>query len=87
MSSEPITEPDERGLVIYVGQDVAGHWLVQDNCRKLEGCFVSRGAALSFAHAERDIYHARLELSALTMVPLIPFGPVAAEEHMLLRAA
>jgi len=87
MSSEPIAEPDERGLVIYVGQDVAGHWLVQDSCRKLEGRFVSRSAALSFAQAERDIYHARLELSALPMVPLIPFGPAAIEERMLLRAA
>lgn len=87
MSSEPNPEPDERGVVIYVGQDKAGHWLVQDSSRKLEGRFVSRGAALNFAAGECQIYHASLEITAAPLVPLIPFGPVAACEYALPCAA
>lgn len=87
MSSEPNPEPDERGLVIYVGQDKAGHWLVQDNGKKLEGRFVSRSAALSFAKGECQSYHACLELAEAPLVPLIPFGPVTAAEYTLPRAA
>jgi hypothetical protein len=86
LSSEPNPEP-ERGLVIYVGQDRAGHWLVQDSGKTLEGRFVSRSAALSFAEAERQIYHASVEIAAVPLVPLIPFGPVAADERALPRAA
>lgn len=87
MSSEPNLEPDEHGLVIYVGQDKAGHWLVQDNVKKLEGRFVSRSAALSFAKGECQIYHASLEMAAMPLVPLIPFGPVTAANYQLPRAA
>lgn len=87
MSSQPHPEPDERGPVIYVGQDTAGHWLVQDSGRNMEGRFVSRTAALSFAKAERQIYHASLELASAPLVPLIPFGPVSPTDHALLRAA
>ena len=87
MSSEPTPEPDERGLIIYVGQDKVGHWLVQDSGRKLEGRFVSRGAALSFAVGECQIYHASLEITAAPLVPLIPFRPVAVGEYALPRAA
>ena len=87
MSSEPNPEPDERGLVIYVGQDKAGHWLVQDNGKKLEGRFVSRSAALSFAKGECQIYHARLSIADVPLVPLIPFGPVTAADYQLPRAA
>lgn len=87
MSSEPYPEPDERGLVIYVGQDKAGHWLVQDSSGNLEGRFVSRSAALSFAEAERQIYHATLEIAAAPLVPLVSFTPPTASEHALSRAA
>lgn len=87
MSSESKSEPDERGLVIYVGQDKAGHWLVQDEGKKLEGRFVSRSAALSFARGECQIYHARLEMARMALVPLIPFGPLAAVEFALAHAA
>lgn len=87
MASEPTPEPDERGPIIYVGQDRAGHWLVQDDCRNMEGRFVSRSAALSFAEAERQIYHASLEIVSAPLVPLIPFGPVSPAEHVLLLAA
>jgi hypothetical protein len=87
MSHDPDPEPDERGPVIYVGQDEAGHWLVQDGGRNMEGRFVSRSAALSFAEAERQTYHASLEIASAPLVPLIPFGPVSATEHALPRAA
>jgi hypothetical protein len=87
MSSETTLEPDERGTIIYVGQDKAGHWLVQDSGRKLEGRFVSRDAALSFAEAERQIYHANVEIASAALVPLIPFGPVSPATHAQPRAA
>lgn len=87
MSSEPTSEPDGRTTTIYVGQDTAGHWLVQDSGRRMEGRFVSRGAALSFAEAERQIYHARLEMASAPLIPLISFEPVSPAEHALRRAA
>ena len=92
MASSISPEPDQRGLnvsrtVIYVGQDAAGHWLVQDSAKRLEGRFVSQGAALSYARAEREIYHAEVEIASIPMVPLIPFAPVAAHECALPRAA
>ena len=87
MSSDPHPEPDERGLVIYVGQDKAGHWLVQDEGKTLEGRFVSRSAAVSFARGECDIYHASLLIADGPLVPLIPFGPVTATDYQLPRAA
>jgi hypothetical protein len=87
MSSEPNPEPDERGLVIYVGQDKAGHWLVQDKGGKLEGRFVLRSAALSFAKGECQIYHASLLIAEVSLVPLVPFDPVTAADYQLPRAA
>ena len=87
MSSEPTPEPDERGTIIYVGQDKAGHWLVQDSYGYLEGRFVSREAAVSFAEAERQIYHATVEMVARPLVPVIPFGPVGPAEHAWPKAA
>lgn len=87
MSSEPISEPDPVGFVIYVGQDRAGHWLVQDSRRTLEGRFVSYAAAMSHAQAERDIYHASVEIAAVPLTPLVPFAPVGRDERALPRAA
>lgn len=87
MSSEVSAEPDQPAHVIYVGQDCAGHWLVQDNTRMLEGRFVSRAAAMSFAEAERQIYHARLAVSPMPLTPVVPFGSAAAQACALPRAA
>ena len=87
MSPELNPEPDQRGLVIYVGQDKAGHWLVQDSGKSLEGRFVSRSAALSFAEAEGQTYHASVEIAAAPLVPLISFRPLAADERAHRRAA
>ena len=92
MTSSIASEPDQRGLsssgnVIYVGQDEAGHWLVQDSGKRLEGRFVSRDAALSYARAEREIYHAEVEIASAPMVPVITFAPLAVHERALPRAA
>lgn len=87
MPSNASSEPDQRGLVIYVGQDRAGHWLVQDSARRLEGRFVSRAAAVSYALAEGQIYHAAVTLTPTPMVPLVPFAPPAAHERVLAQAA
>ena len=87
MSSEPNPEPGEGGTIIYVALDKAGHWLVQDRGRRMEGRLVSRGAALSYAEAERQIYHASLEITSTPLVPLISFEPVGPAEHALRRAA
>jgi hypothetical protein len=87
MSSEPNPEPDRQRLILYVGQDIAGHWLVQDSTRKLEGRFVSYGAALSYAQAERQIYNARVEVASAPLTPLVPFTPVGRDECVLARAA
>ncbi|WP_375398642.1 hypothetical protein [uncultured Sphingomonas sp.] len=87
MSSVPAPEPDPSTPTIYVGQDNAGHWLVQDSGKRLEGRFVSFAAAMSYAHAERDIYHAAVEIAATPLAPLVPFAPVAANERALPRAA
>ncbi|RMB24852.1 hypothetical protein C8J47_3753 [Sphingomonas sp. PP-F2F-G114-C0414] len=87
MSSEPISEPDPTGLVIFVGQDRAGHWLVQDSRRTLEGRFISYAAAMHYAQAERDIYHASVEVAAMPLTPLVSFAPVGCDERALPRAA
>ena len=82
-----ISEPDQRGLVIYVGQDQAGHWLVQDSGKRLEGRFVSRAAAISYARAETEIYHARVAIATSALVPLVSFDPVGPDERPLAQAA
>lgn len=87
MPSDVPSEPDQHGLVIYVGQDLAGHWLVQDSAKRLEGRFVSRAAAVSYALAEGEIYHAPVTLTPTPMVPLVPFISPAAHERVLARAA
>lgn len=78
MSYQPDPEPDERATAIFVGQDVAGHWLVQDSDGMLEGRFVSRGAAMQFAAAECQTYHALLRCVSEPLVPLVSFEPLEA---------
>jgi hypothetical protein len=87
MSLESNPEPDQPGLIIYVGQDSAGHWLVQDSRRTLEGRFISRGAAMSYAEAERQMYAGKLEVTSRPLTPLIPFSPPRQDECALPRAA
>lgn len=87
MLASASTEPDQSGVIIYVGQDRAGHWLVQDNGRRLEGRFISFATAMSYAHAEREIYHAIVEVAAEPLSPMVPFTPVGVGERTLARAA
>jgi len=81
-------EPDERGCVISVGQDGAGHWLAQESGGRMEGRFVSFAAAMGFARAERHAFAgARVVVADRPLVPLIPFTPVRADERVLAAAA
>ena len=74
-------EPDQPGAVITVGQDCAGHWLVQDDRALLEGRFVSRAAAIGFARAERHAAGgATIMLATTPLVPIVPFAPVQSWE-------
>ena len=70
-------EPDQTGPVLKVGQDEAGHWLVQDSTGMLEGRFVSFAAAMSFARSERHaLPGATILCTATPLVPIVPFAPV-----------
>ncbi len=53
--------------VLLVGQDVKGHWLVQDVAGRLEGCFISRETAIRFARAESGMLHATVQLADLPL--------------------
>ncbi len=81
MSSEPIPEPDEPAT-IYVGQDSAGHWLVQDSGHRLEGRFVSRDAAIGYARGECQMLHATLCMATTPLVPLVSFAPLTDGERV-----
>lgn len=77
MMSSIDPEPDQPQLVITVGQDRAGHWLVQAGAGQLEGRFVSRVAALGFARdARASLPGARIEHVTTPLVPVVPFSPV-----------
>lgn len=70
-------EPDQPNCTIKVGQDAAGHWLVQDNKGKLEGRFVSFAAAMAFARSERQsLPGAVIALAIDPLVPIVSFAPV-----------
>lgn len=57
-------------VTLLVGQDMHGHWLVQEQDGDLEGRFVSQDAALRFARWERHAYaSARIRLAAEPLVP------------------
>ena len=87
MRNDFAIEPDPQARLIYVGQDRAGHWLVQDSAGQLEGRFISRGAAMRYAVEEAEIYHASVAVAEKALIPLVSFDPVAADAPMLSRAA
>jgi hypothetical protein len=58
-------------VTLLVGPDGHGHWLVQEQDGALEGCFVSRDAALSFARWERHAYPAAQVALAARLTPRI----------------
>lgn len=77
MTSPDDPEPDQGGAVLKVGQDRAGHWLVQDTGGKLEGRFVSRAAAVGFARSELHAFPgATIVMAATPLVPTVSFAPV-----------
>lgn len=81
-------EPDRRSSVLYVGQDRAGHWLVQENHGLLEGRFISRHAAWRFARDEVHTFPgAVIVFTTDWIVPAISFEPVPVSDRNLERAA
>lgn len=72
------SEPDQRDCILNVGQDRAGHWLVQENNGKLEGRFVNFAAAMAFARSERhSLPGATIVVAQAPLVPIVSFAPVA----------
>lgn len=81
-------EPDPSRPILYVGQDSAGHWLVQESGGRLEGRFISFAAAMSFARAERHGFAgATIAVATAPLVPHVSFAPPRADEIALPRAA
>lgn len=71
-------EPDPSVSTLHVGQDAAGHWLVQESRGLLEGRFISFAAAMSFARAERHGFPgASIAVAVTPLVPQIAFTPAA----------
>ncbi len=57
-------------VILLVGTDNRGHWLVQEQGGTLEGSFVCQEAAMSFARWERHGYpRARIELAQGPLTP------------------
>ena len=82
------SEPDPSGTVLHVGQDTAGHWLVQESGGRLEGRFISFAAAMAFARAERHAFPgATVAVSTVPLIPQVSFAPVQPWECALARAA
>ncbi len=81
-------EPDSSVSTLQVGQDAAGHWLVQESRGLLEGRFISFEAAMAFARAERHGFPgASVAVATTPLVPQISFAPAAPWETALKRAA
>ena len=77
MLSPTDPEPDQRPPVLKVGQDSAGHWLVQESGGRLEGRFISFNAAMTFARSEQSSFPgATIVLETSPLVPIISFAPV-----------
>jgi len=92
IESTTISEPDRRTSILHVGQDRAGHWLVQENHGLLEGRFISRDAAWRFARGEIHAFPGgRIVFTSEAIVPAIPFDPpvesLSAHADKLDRAA
>ncbi len=57
MTKSPhIPEPDQRGSIIYIGEQAHGLWHVRESSGLLEGRFISREAAWRFARSEIHAY-------------------------------
>lgn len=81
-------EPDPTAPVLRVGQDKAGHWLVQEDRGRLEGRFVSFAAAMAFARRERSSFPgAAIIIAKAPLVPIVSFTPVEPGERAAPHAA
>jgi hypothetical protein len=81
-------EPDSSVSILHVGQDAAGHWLVQESHGLLEGRFISFKSAMSFARAERHGFPgAVISVADAALIPQISFAPAAPWETAFKRAA
>ncbi len=70
-------EPDPSRSILQVGQDSAGHWLVQQGGGGLEGRFISLAAAMAFARAEQQSMPGASIIRVLSpLTPSISFAPV-----------
>ncbi|WP_428680850.1 hypothetical protein [Sphingopyxis sp.] len=88
MISAISAEPDPSGLTIFVGRDLAGHWLVQGCKGQLEGRFISQGAAWAFARAEcRGVPGAQAIAAVHPLIPTVSLAPLRAEEAAIAHAA
>lgn len=77
MLSTVASTPDQPPCVLIVGQDAAGHWLVQDNRGCLEGRFISLSTAMAFARSEgHSLPGARIVRATMPLVPTISFAKV-----------
>ena len=81
MTAESDPAPAPSDAILYVGQDAAGHWLVQLSSREMEGRFISFDAAMSFALSERRLHHAVVEMAVAPIQPLVSFAPASADER------
>ncbi len=58
--------------VLRIGQDRAGHWIVQESDGPLEGLFRSREAAIAFAMREcRAVPGLRMELATTPLASIL----------------
>ena len=81
-------ESDTSGVILSVGQDAAGHWLVQESGGPMEGRFISYATAMSFARAERGSFPgATVVTTSSPLVPFIPFAPARGSAPALALAA
>lgn len=79
-SNDP--EPDRSSPILHVGQDEAGHWLVQEDSGNPEGRFVSFAAAMAFARRERQaLPGAAIAASATPLMPTVSFAPAPPWEY------
>lgn len=88
MTSPTDPEPDPSGSVLLVGQDAAGHWLVQQRGGGLEGRFISCAAAMAFARSELgSLPGATIVRAATPIVSSVSFAPVEPWETISHRRA
>jgi hypothetical protein len=81
-------EPDSTTSTLFIGQDAAGHWLVQESTGGFGGRFISRDAAMSFARAEQYRFAPdHVVVVATPLTPAISFEPLAVDERALRHAA